>query len=159
MKSPRAPQWEKNNTGSQLCLCSILCCDCFHLVCFLPCRAINPTEIFMKFNNQSFKSLTLSPMAFCKKSNCSITVLLWLPVAREQPQKLFSLRQPLSHKPDSSFRAPTPRTLHLVTRGTLIGHCLYDISRKFCCLGAFKQRFLTQQTGVHIFTHLPNDGK
>lgn len=104
MKSPRAPQWEKNNTGSQLCLCSILCCDCFHLVCFLPCRAINPTEIFMKFNNQSFKSLTLSPMAFCKKSNCSITVLLWLPVAREQPQKLFSLRQPLSHKPDSSFR-------------------------------------------------------
>lgn len=75
MKSPRAPQWEKNNTGSQLCLCSILCCDCFHLVRFLPRRAINPTEIFMKFNNQSFKSLPLSPMAFCKKviaaSQCS----------------------------------------------------------------------------------------
>lgn len=67
MKSPRAPQWEKNNTGSQLCPCSILCCDCFHLVCFLPRRAINPAEIFMKFNNQSFKSLPLSPMAFCKK--------------------------------------------------------------------------------------------
>lgn len=101
----------KNDTDSQRCLGSILCCGCIRLVYFLDCRSIKPIAIFMELNNQSFKSLQPSTAGPLHKVIAASLCYSGCWLLGNSQRNSFQDEGRFHTSQIFSFRAPTPQTL------------------------------------------------